>query len=390
MKDKAIAKLIKREEERQKRDVPLIASENIVSKDVIEAQASVFINKYGEGKPGRRYYAGNKIVDDMERLAVKRALDLFVKPVVGANELENWHANVQPLSGSPANLAVYAALLKPGDTILAMDLASGGHLSHGHSVTYPGQIYNIVQYGVDKKTEQLDYKEIERLAKKHKPKLVIAGASAYPRTIDFERFAKIAHEVKSYLMADISHVAGLVVAGVHPSPIPFADVITTTTHKTLRGPRGAIIICKQELADAIDKGVFPGIQGGPHLNQIAAKAVCFYEAMQPEFVEYAKQVVANAQVLATELAAGGLRVVSGGTDNHLILVDVTSKGMTGKVVQEKLEQAGIITNANQIPFDTRSPFDPSGLRLGTAAITTLGYKEKETRALGKKIVSILK
>lgn len=387
MKDKEVAQLIKSEEKRQQESVPLIASENIVSADVTGAQASVFINKYGEGKPGKRYYAGNEIVDDLERLAVKRALNLFVKPVA---KIKDWHINVQPLSGSPANLAVYAALLKPGDTILAMELSAGGHLSHGHKVTFPGQIFNIFQYGVDKNTERLNYEEIERLAQEHKPKLIIAGASAYPRTIDFARFAKIAKKVDAYLMADISHIAGLVVAGVHPSPIPFADVVTTTTHKTLRGPRGAIIICKKELAEVIDKGVFPGIQGGPHINQIAAKAVAFYEATQPSFRQYAKQIILNAKVLAEELDRGEIRVVSGGTDNHLVLVDVTSIGLTGKEAQLKLEQVGLIANANQIPFDTCSPLNPSGVRFGTAAITTLGYKEEKTRTLGKRIVSILK
>lgn len=377
--------LIEQEAARQKTDIPLIASENFCSAAVREALGSVLVNKYAEGKPGQRYYAGNKVVDQIETLAQERALGLFVP----AEIRDGWHANVQPLSGSPANLAVMIALLEPGDCILSMALPAGGHLSHGHHLTLPGQLYEIHSYGVEAETEQLDYDAIEAQAKEVKPKLIICGASAYPRTIDFARFAAIAHEVGAFLLADISHLAGLVAAGAHPSPIPHADVVTTTTHKTLRGPRAALILCRQELAAQIDRGVFPGVQGGPHVNQIAATAVALEEAAQPEFKKYAQQVVKNAAALAEPLTRAGIRLVSGGTDNHLLLADLTSIGLTGGTAQKNLEQIGVITNANQIPFDARAPRDPSGLRLGTAAVTTLGADEAWCRELGQLIVDIL-
>lgn len=385
MFDQKVFNLIKKEGDRQKTTIPLIASENFCSDEVRGALSSVFVNKYAEGQPGARYYAGNQVADELETLAVTRALKLFVP----AKIRKNWHANVQPLSGSPANLAVYAALLKPGDKILAMSLSAGGHLSHGHPITLPGKLYQIEQYGVDPKTEQLDYAAILTQAKKVKPQLIIAGASAYPRVIDFTQFAKIAQAVGAYLLADVSHVAGLIAAGLHPSPIPYADVVTTTTHKTLRGPRAALILCRQTLADQIDRGVFPQVQGGPHLNQIAAVAVALYEAGQPTFKTYTKKVIQNAQILATELSAGGLRIVSGGTDNHLVLAEVTPLGLTGKEAQERLEKAGIIVNANQIPFDQRPPRDPSGIRLGTAAITTRGASKIVMETVGSLVVEVL-
>lgn len=359
--------LIHAEEKRQNETIDLIASENVCSPAVRAALGSVFVNKYAEGRPGKRYYAGNTIVDELEDRTEDQALALFVPEA----DRPHWHVNVQPLSGSPANLAVYAALLEPGDTILSMSLASGGHLSHGHSVTLPGALYHIEQYEVDRTTQQIDYDALQAQAQAVKPKLIIIGGSAYPRTLDFARAAAIAHDVGAYLLADVSHIAGLIVGGVHPSPIPHADVVMTTTHKTLRGPRGAMIFFKEELA-AIDKGVFPGVQGGPHVNQIAALSVALEEAAEPSFVEYTKQVVANAAALAKGLQACGWNLISGGTDTHLILADLTSLGVSGKDAQDRLETAGIIANANTVPFDARSPRDPSGIRFGTAAVTTRG------------------
>lgn len=382
----AVHQLISEEADRQRQSIPLIASENFCSSAVREAVGSVFTNKYAEGKPGQRYYAGNQTADKLERLAVQRTLELLVP----SNRQNDWHANVQPLSGSPANLAVYAALLQPGERILSMALPAGGHLSHGHRVTLPGQLYDIHSYSVDATTELLDYEAIAAAAREVQPRLIIAGASAYPREIDFARFAAIAHEVGAYLLADISHVAGLIVGGVHPSPIPHADVVTTTTHKTLRGPRGALIICRNELSEAIDRGVFPGVQGGPHLNQIAGIAVALEEAASEDFRRYAAAVVANAQAMAAALTEAKVRLITGGTDNHLLLADVTSLGLTGGEAQQKLEQAGIIANANSIPFDTRSPRNPSGLRLGTAAVTTLDATPEWCRQCTALICQILR
>ncbi len=388
--DPQIDQLIESEIERQQNNLELIASENYVSKAVMEAMGTPLTNKYSEGYPGKRYYGGNEIIDQIELLAIERAKQLF-----GAE-----HANVQPHSGSQANQAVYFALAKPGDTILAMDLAHGGHLTHGSPVNFSGGIYHFVHYGVDKETERINMDTVAALAREHKPRIIVAGFSAYPRHLDFAAFKKIADEIGAYLMVDMAHFAGLVAAKVHPDPIPFADVITTTTHKTLRGPRGAIILCKiqdrldpdgkKNLAQKIDSAIFPGIQGGPLDHVIAAKAVSFKEALDPSFVEYQKQVLKNAQTLATTLTQEGLRLITGGTDNHLVLVDVTASGMTGKEAEKALDAVGICTNKNMIPFDTRTPFDPSGLRLGTPATTTRGFKEAETEALAKAIASLIK
>ncbi len=385
MKDKKVEQIIKNEDARINAQIPLIASENIVSQDVISAQASSLINKYAEGSVGKRYYAGNKNFDEIEALAQSRALNLFVPKKYQSN----WEVNVQPLSGSPANLAIYSALLKPNDKILAMKLDSGGHLSHGHKMSLAGQLYNICYYEVNKYSDKINYREVEEIAKKEKPKLIIAGASAYPREIDFERFGQIAKSVGAKLLADISHIAGLIVAGEHQNAIPFADVVMTTTHKTLRGPRGAIILAKKDIAQVINKAVFPGIQGGPHGNQIAAKAVAFYEAAKPAFKKYIKQVKKNAEVMAFEFSTAGYIVISGGTDTHLVLIDVSHKKLNGKEVQEKLEGVGIIINANLIPYDTNSPMNPSGIRLGTAAITTLGADEHWTRELAQLMIQFL-
>jgi glycine hydroxymethyltransferase len=362
-----IQELIKKEEKRQQDNLVLIASENYAPKAVREAVGSVLMNKYAEGYPGKRYYGGNQIIDQVETEAINAAKKLFKAE----------HANVQPYSGTPANLAVYAALLNLGDTVMGMALAQGGHLSHGHKVSFSGKAYKFVQYGVDAETGLLDYDEIRKMARIFRPKLIVCGATAYPRVIDFKKFADIAHEVEAYCLADISHIAGLVAAGVHPSPFPHCDVVMTTTHKTLRGPRGAIILCKQELAEKIDKAVFPGIQGGPHENVIAGKAICLQEAAKPAFRTYAKQIVKNAHILADELKRMGITVCSGGTDTHLILIDLSSIGVTGKEAEQALEKAGIVVNKNMVPGDTRSPFDPSGIRLGVPAVTTRGMKELE-------------
>ncbi len=376
MRDKKIFQLIKQEEQRQREELQLIPSENYASREVLEPLSSVLSNKYSEGYPSKRYYQGNRVIDEIESLAIERAKKLF-----GAD-----YANVQPLSGTPANLAVYLALLNPGDKIMSMNLASGGHLSHGSPVSIVSHLYNIVFYNVNKNTGLLDYDEIEKLAKKEKPQLIIAGASAYPQEIDFKRFSQIAQSVGALFMADIAHIAGLVASKVHPSPVPYADVVTTTTHKTLRGPRGGLILAKEEYAKKIDKAVFPsGVQAGPHNNVHAAKAVCFYEALQPEFREYSQQIIKNAVKLAQELKNFGFNLVSGGTANHLLLIDVTNKAPDGRIVAESLEKAGIIVNYNMVPYDTKTPFRPSGIRLGTPAITSRGMKEDDMTLIAQWI-----
>ncbi|MGH9436284.1 MAG: serine hydroxymethyltransferase, partial [Terriglobia bacterium] len=363
--DPEIARAIEMEAARQAGTLELIASENFVSEAVLEAAGSVMTNKYAEGLPNKRYYGGCEFVDTAETLAIERSKTLFNAE----------HANVQAHSGSQANQSVYMTVLKPGDTILGMSLAHGGHLTHGHPLNLSGKLYKIVSYGVRKDTEIIDYDEVEKLALEHKPRLILAGASAYPRTIDFERFAAIARKAGSLFMVDMAHIAGLVAAGLHPSPVPHADFVTTTTHKTLRGPRGGAVFCKAQYAKDLDKTTFPGIQGGPLMHIIAAKAVCFLEALQPEFKEYQKQVLANARVIANALAESGFRVVSGGTDTHLMLVDVFSRQVTGKQAQENLERAAITVNKNAIPFDQNPPMTASGIRVGTPAVTTRGMKE---------------
>ncbi|NLY29147.1 MAG: serine hydroxymethyltransferase [Firmicutes bacterium] len=377
--DPEVSAALRRELERQRNSIELIASENFVSRAVLEAAGSVLTNKYAEGYPNRRYYGGCQYVDEVEVLAIERAKALF-----GAE-----HANVQPHAGAQANMAVYFAILSPGDTVLGMSLAHGGHLTHGSPVNFSGKLFNFVHYGVDRETEQIDYDELEHLAKEHRPKLVVAGASAYPRIIDFERIRAICDEVGAYFMVDMAHIAGLVAAGLHPSPVPHAHFVTTTTHKTLRGPRGGLILCKKEFAKAIDKTIFPGTQGGPLMHIIAAKAVALKEAAAPEFKEYQQRVVSNAAALAKALRDRGLRLVSGGTDNHLILVDVRSLGLTGKDAEEALDAVGITTNKNAIPFDPEKPFITSGLRLGTPAVTTRGMGTAEMEAIGDIIYRVL-
>ncbi len=365
--DPEIADAITQETRRQHEHLELIASENFTSLAVLEAQGSVMTNKYAEGYPGARWYGGCEFVDVAEHLAIERAKALF-----GAE-----HANVQPHSGTQANIVVFYALLQPGDTILAMSLAHGGHLSHGHPKNFSGRFFTIVPYGVNRQTEQIDYDEVEALARQHKPKLILAGYSAYPRLLDFPRFRRIAEAVGAVLLVDMAHFAGLVAGGAYPNPVPHADLVTSTTHKTLRGPRGGFILCRAAHAKAIDSALFPGNQGGPLMHTIAAKAVCFKEAMSPAFAAYAKQVVANAQALAAALATAGYRIVSGGTDNHLMLVDLTPKGLTGKEAQDTLDQAKITVNKNAIPFDPLPPGKASGIRLGTPALTTRGMREPE-------------
>ncbi|MEJ2008775.1 MAG: serine hydroxymethyltransferase [Acidobacteriota bacterium] len=377
--DPDIAQAIDHEVERQAGTLELIASENFVSEAVLEALGSVMTNKYAEGLPGKRYYGGCEFVDVAESLAIERAKKLF-----GAE-----HVNVQPHSGAQANQAVYMTVLNPGDTLLGMSLAHGGHLTHGHPLNFSGKMYNIVSYGVNKETETIDYDELEKLAMEHKPKLIVAGASAYPRVIDFARFGEIARKSGALLMVDMAHIAGLIAAGLHPSPFPHADFVTTTTHKTLRGPRGGATFCKAQFAKALDKIVFPGIQGGPLMHVIAAKAVCFHEALQPAFQEYQKQIVANAAALCEAIASKGFRIVSGGTDNHLMLVDVFSKNVTGKQAEKALERAGITVNKNAIPFDPNPPMVASGIRVGTPAVTTRGMKESEMRKIGGWIAEVL-
>ena len=365
--DPEIYEIIRHEIERQRNKLNLIASENYASRAVLQAQGSVMTNKYAEGYPGKRYYGGCEFVDMAENLAIERAKKLF-----GAE-----HINVQPHSGSQANMAVYFAMLKHGDTIMSMDLSHGGHLSHGSPVNFSGKLFNIIPYGVSRETRAIDYDSLMEIARKHKPKLIVSGASAYPRELDFKRFREIADEVGALLVADIAHIAGLVVAKIHCDPVPYADFVTTTTHKTLRGPRGGMIMCREEYAKEIDKSVFPGIQGGPLMHVIAAKAVAFKEAMSRDFVDYQTQIVKNAKKIANELAIRGNEIVSGGTDNHLMLVDLTPQNITGKDAEAKLGEAGIILNKNTIPFETRSPFITSGIRIGTPAATTRGMKEKE-------------
>lgn len=371
--------VFQREARRQRENLELIASENYASPAVRAAQGSILTNKYAEGYPGKRWYHGCEHVDEAERLAIERAKQLF-----GAE-----HVNVQPHSGSQANMAVYFAVMKPGDTMLAMSLACGGHLTHGHKVNFSGRFFNVVHYGVNRETEQIDYDEVEALAREHRPRLLCAGASAYSRIIDFARLRRIADAVGAYLMVDMAHIAGLVAAGCHPSPVPYSDFVTSTTHKTLRGPRGGLILCRAQFAQEIDRQVFPGIQGGPLMHVIAAKAVCFLEALQPEFKLYQEQIVRNAKALAQTLAQKGLRIVSGGTDNHMMLVDLTPMGLTGKEAAEVLDRAGITVNKNAIPFDTRSPFLTSGIRLGTPAVTTRGMKEPEMEQIGALIHRVL-
>lgn len=377
--DPQIAAAIDNETRRQHEGLELIASENFVSEAVLEAAGSVFTNKYAEGYPGRRYYGGCEFADVVENLARDRAKQLF-----GAE-----HANVQPHAGSQANMAAYAAVLQPGDTILGLNLAHGGHLTHGHHLNFSGKTYKIVPYGVTKETETIDYDELEKLAEKERPKLIIGGGSAYPRIIDFARMRKIADKVGALYLVDMAHFAGLVAGGVHPSPVPHAQIVTSTTHKTLRGPRAGMILSKAEFAQAIDKVVFPGMQGGPLVHIIAAKAVCFHEAMQPEFREYARQVVANAKVLAETLASEGFRIISGGTDTHVMLVDVFSKGMLGSEAEKALGEAGITVNKNAIPFDVNPPLKPSGIRIGSPALTTRGMKEAEMSRIGRWIAEAL-
>lgn len=377
--DPELAEYLAGEEKRQLEKIELIASENFVSRAVMAAQGSVLTNKYAEGYPQKRYYGGCEWVDKVEDLARERA-----KAIFGAE-----HANVQAHSGAQANTAVYFALLEPGDTVLGMNLSHGGHLTHGSPVNISGKYYRFVPYGVDAETEMINYQEVLRLAREEKPKMIVAGASAYPRIIDFAKLAEIAKEVGALFMVDMAHIAGLVAVGLHPSPVPYADIVTTTTHKTLRGPRGGMILCREEYAKAIDKAIFPGIQGGPLMHVIAAKAMAFKEALEPGFKGYQAQILKNAQTLAEVLKAKGFRLVSGGTDNHLMLVDVRNKGLTGKEAEHLLDEAGVTVNKNTIPFDPQSPFVTSGIRIGTPAVTTRGMKEKEMQTIGEIINLVL-
>ncbi|MGL4730808.1 MAG: serine hydroxymethyltransferase [Clostridium sp.] len=377
--DKEILKFINEEAQRQEDHIELIASENFVSKSVMEALGSVLTNKYAEGYPNKRYYGGCFVVDKIEDLARERMKKLFNAD----------HANVQPHSGSQANMAVYLTILNPGDTVLGMDLSHGGHLTHGSPVNFSGKLYKFVSYGVDKNTETIDYDDVRNKALEHKPKLIVAGASAYSRVIDFKKFREIADEVGAYFMVDMAHIAGLVATGAHPSPVPYADFVTTTTHKTLRGPRGGAVLCKEQFAKQLDKTVFPGMQGGPLMHCIASKAVCFKEAMEDDFKIYIKQVIENSKALANELSKYGFRIVSGGTDNHVMLVDLTSKNLTGKEVENKLDEVGITVNKNTIPFETKSPFITSGIRIGTAAVTTRGFKEDDMKVVAKLINEVI-
>ena len=370
--DPEVFSAIQKETDRLEQNLELIASENVVSEAVLEAQGCVMTNKYAEGYPGKRYYGGCQFVDEVESLAIARAKELFAAD----------HVNVQPHSGTQANMTVYLAVLKPGDSYLGMNLAHGGHLSMGSPVNFSGMLYRVIPYGVSEQTETIDYDELERWAKEQRPKLIVAGASAYPRIIDYARFRKIADEIGALFMVDMAHIAGLVAAGLHPSPVPYADFVTTTTHKTLRGPRGGMVLCRAEHAKTIDSKVFPGMQGGPLMHVIAAKAVALKEALSPEFKSYQQQIVTNARVLAQALMSQGFRLTSGGTDNHLMLVDLRKSELTGKVAQETLDRARITVNKNAVPFDTRSPFVTSGIRIGTPAVTTRGMKEKEMEQIG--------
>lgn len=378
--DPKIYSLIQKEKIRQHDGLELIASENYVSSAVLEAMGSILTNKYSEGYPGKRYYAGNKVIDEIESLAISRARKLF-----GAE-----HVNIQPLSGSPANMAVYFALLRPGDCVLGFSLDQGGHLSHGHPLNFSGRLYHIIPYHVDKVTERVDMEEVEFLAKKYRPKMIIAGFSAYSRNFDWKKFAQIAKKIGAIAFADIAHVAGLIAGKQLENPVPIFDVVTTTTHKTLRGPRGAIIMCKNKFAKAIDRAVFPGLQGGPHDHINAAKAVCFQEALEPQFKKYSRQVIKNAQKLSDELEKFGFRVVSGGTDNHIVLIDMNSQGLSGKEAEIVLDKVGLSTNKNMIPYDKRKPLDPSGIRLGTPAVTTRGMKEREMQKIAYFISEAIK
>ena len=378
--DKELFDAMQKELNRQNNNIELIASENFVSRAVMEAQGSVLTNKYAEGYPGKRYYGGCEFVDIVENLARERAKELFKAD----------HANVQPHSGSQANMAVYRVALKPGETILGMNLSHGGHLTHGSPVNFSGQTYNFVEYGVHEETEMIDYDHVQQLAKEHQPKLIVAGASAYGRAIDFKRFREIADSVDALLMVDMAHIAGLVAVGLHENPVEYADFVTTTTHKTLRGPRGGMILCKEEYAKEIDKSIFPGIQGGPLEHVIAAKAVAFGEALRPEFKEYQQQVINNAKVLAEELTNQGLKIVSNGTDNHLVLVDLRPVEVTGKVAEHALDEVGITCNKNTVPFDPESPFVTSGIRLGTPAVTTRGFNEEDMKVVARIIADVVK
>ena len=377
--DPEISKAMELEAKRQRETINLIASENYASRAVLQAEGSFLTNKYAEGYPGKRYYGGCENVDIVEELATQRARELF----------KAQHANVQPHSGAQANMASYYALLEYGDTVMGMSLAHGGHLTHGDKVSFSGKSYNFIHYGVNRETERMDYPEIEKLAKKHQPKLIVTGASAYPRIIDFERFRNIADLVGAKLLVDMAHIAGMVAVGLHPTPIPYAEVVTSTTHKTLRGPRSGFILCQKELAGAIDDGVFPRMQGGPLMHAIAAKAVCFQEAMQPGFTDYQRAVLENAQVLAAGLQKNGLRLISGGTDNHLVLVDLTQTGITGRQAEEALGAAGIVVNRNTIPFDQQPPRITGGIRLGTPAVTTRGFGKEEIKQISAMIIKIL-
>ena len=377
--DPEITAAIKREINRQETKIEMIASENFVNYEIMEAAGSALTNKYADGYPGKRYYGGCEFVDEVETMAIERAKKIF-----GAD-----HANVQPHCGANANTAVYQAVLEPGDTVMGMDLSNGGHLSHGSPVNISGKLYNFVSYGLDPETEMIDFDNVRELALKHKPKLIVAGASAYPRTIYADKFREIADEVGAILMVDMAHIAGLVAAGLHPNPMEYADIVTSTTHKTLRGPRGGLILCKEKYAKAIDKAIFPGTQGGPLMHIIAAKAVCFKEAMEPEFKEYQKQVIANAQALARALEDKGFDLVSGGTDNHLVLVKLVNKNITGKLAENLLDEANITTNKNAIPNDPQSPFVTSGLRLGTPAMTTRGFKEDDVAKTVEAIALVI-
>ncbi|PIJ96636.1 serine hydroxymethyltransferase [Lysinibacillus sphaericus] len=380
VQDKAVLEGILAEKKRQQANIELIASENFVSEAVMEAQGSVLTNKYAEGYPGKRYYGGCEHVDVVEDIARDR-----VKEIFGAE-----YANVQPHSGAQANMAVYHTILEPGDTVLGMNLSHGGHLTHGSPVNFSGILYNFVEYGVAKDTQVIDYEDVRQKALEHKPKLIVAGASAYPREIDFSKFREIADEVGAYFMVDMAHIAGLVAVGEHQSPVPYADFVTSTTHKTLRGPRGGLILASKEWEQKLNKSVFPGIQGGPLMHVIAAKAVAFGEVLQPEFKDYAKQIKLNAKALAEVLIAEGVEIVSGGTDNHLLLLNVKSLGLTGKVAEHALDEVGITTNKNTIPYDTESPFVTSGIRIGTPAVTSRGFKEEDMKEVGAIIAAVLK
>jgi len=385
--DPKIFRLIQKEAQRQKEGLNLIPSENYVSPAVLEAIGSVLTNKYSEGYPGRRYYSGHQFIDQIEEIANERAKKLFSPR---ASFLSQIHSNVQPHSGSQANAAVYLALLKPRDKILSMRLDCGGHLSHGSSISFSGKYYRVYFYGLDKKTGLIDFNQVEKIARRIKPKLIVCGYSSYPRKIDFKIFKEIAQRVGAYLLADVAHIAGLIVTGLHPHCFPYAQIVTSTTHKTLRGPRGGLILCQKEYAQIIDRAVFPGIQGGPHEHIIAAKAVCFKEASQKSFYQYQNQIIKNAQVLAQTLLEEGLDLVSNGTDNHLILIDLTKLNLGGELIQKKLEEVGIYVNKNVIPFDSRSPKDPSGIRIGTPALTTRGFREKEMKIVGQLLAQIIK